>query len=252
MARNITFYTLLGVAEDVDAKAIKAAYRQWVKKYHPDVCDHLDATEYFKSINKAWKCLGDTEKRRKYDKALRRMREASKVEEESVPPNWSWSPPGETSNTRKQGATPDWSWSPPMDEDVYEGPLMWYKSWRIRTGIAAAMLVFLAGLAVTLSMTGKAGDQTADPVAPSTPPPTPPIVVARKVSDPVFSPKARTLAEPTNIRVSCDTPKANIHYTVNGSVPTRQSERWREDKPIKIEPGTMLRARAFHDGLQPS
>lgn len=73
MTQKITYYTILGIAEDADEETIRAAYRRCAKEYHPDVCDHPDAAEHFKSIDNAWKCLGDTEKRREYDNALRRM-----------------------------------------------------------------------------------------------------------------------------------------------------------------------------------
>jgi hypothetical protein len=197
MARKITFYTILGVAEDADAKTIKAAYRRWAKKYHPDVCDLPDATEYFKRINKAWMCLGDTGKRRKYDDALRRTREAAKTEEESIPPNWSWSPEQEASSSNKENASSDWpwsseqeilspneentqsdwSWSPPTDEDVYEGPLMWYESWRVWTGIVAAMLLFIAGLVAILSIAGQVDENTSDSVASEIPSRTAPTAI---------------------------------------------------------------------------
>ena len=76
--------------------------------------------------------------------------------------------------------------------------------------------------------------------------PTPP----GQVAAPVFSPQGRTIAGPIDVRVSCDTPEADIRYTTSGKVPTRKARQWRG--AIEIMPGTTLRARAFREGLEPS
>ncbi|MBT3202397.1 MAG: SUMF1/EgtB/PvdO family nonheme iron enzyme, partial [Phycisphaerales bacterium] len=73
---------------------------------------------------------------------------------------------------------------------------------------------------------------------------------AGKVANPVFFPKARRIASPTEIKVSCDTPEAEIFYTIDKTIPTRKSGRW--SGSLKIEPGATLRARAFCKGLDPS
>jgi len=71
-----------------------------------------------------------------------------------------------------------------------------------------------------------------------------------QVAAPVFSPWGRKIAGPTEVRASCDTPKADIRYTTDGTEPTPRSRRW--SGAIKILPKTTLRARAFHKGLKPS
>jgi len=73
---------------------------------------------------------------------------------------------------------------------------------------------------------------------------------AGQVAAPVFSPRGRKISGPIKVRVSCDTPKADIRYTTNGEVPTLNASRWVE--VIKIMPGTTLSARAFCEGLKPS
>src|SRR4051794_17653382 len=62
-------YKTLGVAEAADDAAIKKAYRKLAKEYHPDVTgDDKKKTERFKEINEAYAVLGDTQKRKEYDR----------------------------------------------------------------------------------------------------------------------------------------------------------------------------------------
>jgi DnaJ-class molecular chaperone len=62
-------YKTLGVAENADEGAIKKAYRKLAKEYHPDVTGNdKKKTERFKEINEAYAVLGDTQKRKEYDR----------------------------------------------------------------------------------------------------------------------------------------------------------------------------------------
>ncbi|WP_096391027.1 molecular chaperone DnaJ [Halopenitus persicus] len=61
------FYDALGVSRDADTDEIKQAYRKKAAEYHPDVSDHDDAEEKFKTIKKAKEVLTDEETRRQYD-----------------------------------------------------------------------------------------------------------------------------------------------------------------------------------------
>jgi len=79
-------------------------------------------------------------------------------------------------------------------------------------------------------------------------PPPPPVV--RRVEAPVFSPPQRTIAAPTAIRITCETPLARVHYTTDGGEPTEGSALYQT--PVHVRPGTTLKARAFRDGLKAS
>ncbi|MDR3289390.1 MAG: J domain-containing protein [Peptococcaceae bacterium] len=62
------YYAILGVAENADAKAIKKAYQQLAKKYHPDKNPgDQKAEQTFKDAAEAYQALGDPENRKKYD-----------------------------------------------------------------------------------------------------------------------------------------------------------------------------------------
>ena len=61
------YYQTLGVAEDADNKAVKAAYRKLASKYHPDVSEHDYAEEMFMAAGEAYEVLKDTKKRAEYD-----------------------------------------------------------------------------------------------------------------------------------------------------------------------------------------
>lgn len=68
MPQTNDYYDVLGVDEDADAKAIKKAYRDLARKYHPDRNpDKPDAEEKFKEIQEAYSVLSDEEKRKEYD-----------------------------------------------------------------------------------------------------------------------------------------------------------------------------------------
>lgn len=61
------YYAILGVPKDADQKAIKKAYRELARQYHPDVNKSPDAEQRFKELNEANEVLSDPEKRKKYD-----------------------------------------------------------------------------------------------------------------------------------------------------------------------------------------
>ena len=61
-------YAVLGVARGADEGAIRKAYRQLARRYHPDVNPEDKAAEdRFKEISHAYDVLSDPEKRRNYD-----------------------------------------------------------------------------------------------------------------------------------------------------------------------------------------
>lgn len=61
-------YRILGVPREASAPEIKKAYRQLVRKYHPDANPgNKEAEEHFKKINQAYEVLGDPQKKAQYD-----------------------------------------------------------------------------------------------------------------------------------------------------------------------------------------
>ena len=68
MADKRDYYEVLGVSRDADDAAIKKAYRQLAKKYHPDTNPgDKEAEAKFKEASEAYAVLSDAEKRRQYD-----------------------------------------------------------------------------------------------------------------------------------------------------------------------------------------
>ncbi len=62
------YYEVLGVSKDADEAAMKKAYRQFAKKYHPDMNPgDEEAEKKFKEASEAYAVLSDPEKRRQYD-----------------------------------------------------------------------------------------------------------------------------------------------------------------------------------------
>ncbi len=62
------FYEVLGVSKDADDKALKSAYRQLAKQFHPDANPGDGQAEAkFKEINEAYEMLKDPQKRAAYD-----------------------------------------------------------------------------------------------------------------------------------------------------------------------------------------
>ncbi|MCK4626709.1 MAG: preprotein translocase subunit SecG [Phycisphaerae bacterium] len=61
---------------------------------------------------------------------------------------------------------------------------------------------------------------------------------------PVFYPEPKPIAKAIRVTITCNAPKVNIYYTIDGSEPTRKSRKY--GTPIYISPDTTLKARAFH------
>ncbi len=64
------YYLLLGVNNKADKSEIKKAYRDSVKKYHPDGREATRDTNHFREITEAYETLSDNNKRKKYDEKL--------------------------------------------------------------------------------------------------------------------------------------------------------------------------------------
>ena len=70
MTRGRDYYSILGVPRDATAAAIRHAYRQLVKRLHPDT-GHCASSEGFRDVQLAYESLIDGERRRRYDETLR-------------------------------------------------------------------------------------------------------------------------------------------------------------------------------------
>ncbi len=69
MANQKDYYKVLGVNKNATQEEIKKAYRKLALKYHPDKNkNNKKAEEKFKEITEAYEILGNSEKRKKYDK----------------------------------------------------------------------------------------------------------------------------------------------------------------------------------------
>ena len=68
MAEERDYYEILGVSKNVSDAELKNAFRQLVRKYHPDVNHEPGAEERFKEINEAYQVLSDPDKRAAYDR----------------------------------------------------------------------------------------------------------------------------------------------------------------------------------------
>ncbi len=100
------YYDILGVPRNATDDQIKKAYRELVRKYHPDVSKDPNATEKFKEVQEAYQVLSDPKKRAAYDqfgKAGVGMGAGA-----SSGPQWHYGPGGQevytwTSSSGKEG-----------------------------------------------------------------------------------------------------------------------------------------------------
>lgn len=70
----IDYYELLGIKNDASVEEIKKAYRDMVKKYHPDINKSSDASKIIISLNEAKETLLDEDKRKEYDELLNEIK----------------------------------------------------------------------------------------------------------------------------------------------------------------------------------
>ena len=68
MAKDRTFYDILGLSRGASKEEIKSAYRKLARKHHPDVNKAPDAAEAFKQVQQAYEVLSDEKKRKLYDR----------------------------------------------------------------------------------------------------------------------------------------------------------------------------------------
>ena len=72
--KDADLYRILGVGHSASADEIRTAFRDLVKRFHPDLfatsADKERATEKLTEINEAYAVLGNPERRRNYDESL--------------------------------------------------------------------------------------------------------------------------------------------------------------------------------------
>ncbi len=61
------YYEILGVSTDSSKEEIKNAFKELIRKYHPDRNDAPDANEKTRDIIEAYKILTDDDARKRYD-----------------------------------------------------------------------------------------------------------------------------------------------------------------------------------------
>jgi Ca-activated chloride channel family protein len=67
------YYAVLQIPSNADERAIKRAYRQLARRYHPDVSVEEQAADNFLQIQKAYECLVDPVQREAHDQWRRRQ-----------------------------------------------------------------------------------------------------------------------------------------------------------------------------------
>ena len=72
------YYSVLGVRETADQAEIKKAYRNLMRKWHPDVNRTCDATKRTEGVNEAYAVLSCRESRENHDLQLREAGLSSK------------------------------------------------------------------------------------------------------------------------------------------------------------------------------
>lgn len=85
---RVDYYELLDAEPTATKQALRDAFRQAAKRYHPDHnADSPEAEERFKLIMEAWNTLGDEEKRADYDAWLERHKRYESMPELADMPN---------------------------------------------------------------------------------------------------------------------------------------------------------------------
>ncbi len=76
---SVNYYDVLGVARTASPEEIRAAYREAVRRWHPDINPSPEAREHFLLIRQAYEVLSNPEKRQAYDQTLDQSSETQEM-----------------------------------------------------------------------------------------------------------------------------------------------------------------------------
>ena len=65
------YYSILGIKQDASQQEIKNAFRNLIKKWHPDRCHHVDANIRTEGVSRAYSVLSCPESRYTFDIQLK-------------------------------------------------------------------------------------------------------------------------------------------------------------------------------------
>ena len=148
------YYAILGVAPGAQFAVIQAAYRDLMRRFHPDVNASAEADARAKAINEAYACLRDEERRAGYDW----QRRARSGQKRSAYSRAAYARSSSASSDGDDAPRPGWSGPTTAGVRSRAFTLTWGKA----VGLGIAALITL----ITFAMT-------------SATPPTGPVVIGR-------------------------------------------------------------------------
>jgi hypothetical protein len=163
-----TLYEVLGAAETADHAELRRAFRARARELHPDLHPGVDTTERMRTLNQAWRVLGDVEARSEYDRAL--AAERRRVELRSQPTT---SRPAEPARGRPGDRDLDPTDVPyrgfdadPARYDLVDSGVLSVPRW-VHRGIVGVIALVIIGLVVVTAYAGPSTGTTR-PTTPST------------------------------------------------------------------------------------
>lgn len=135
---QLNYYELLGVKETATSEEIKIAYKNQMKKWHPDINKDENATTMSIALNEAKKILLDEDSRRKYDLTLENERQ-NKYNQVFKKASYK-----KSDSERQENITPEEDSKTYSSSEVYVSKWVYFKEWlqygqvsNLRKGIGA-------------------------------------------------------------------------------------------------------------------
>ncbi|HEY6567471.1 MAG TPA: J domain-containing protein [Actinomycetota bacterium] len=133
-------YSVLGVPSDASPDAIRQAYRQQARSWHPDVAGSTEAAERFRRLAAAYEVLGDDGARRTYD---RRRASTARIDAGGSGPAPIHRAPGPSGNAAVRGPAAQAARTRPSTRDL--GPPRPERTsadeWRLATTVGKVLAV---------------------------------------------------------------------------------------------------------------